>query len=150
MNVMVEASQFGSGAAGIYQRAFGDGADAACQNDLRDDIRRAFAWAIGEAPVTSIDLNGIGPTVSDKATLGPSLYAVQVSWSNNFNERGNATDFSAYIVPVDGYDENLAKEISTEGMVVTTSKVRQPGERITLNVERAGQDLNWRVANRAV
>ena len=50
MNDMVEASQYGSGAVGIYQRAFGDGAEAACQNDHRDDIRRAFAWAISTAP----------------------------------------------------------------------------------------------------
>ena len=47
MNDMVEASEHGSGAVGIYQRAFGDGAEAACQNDHRDDIQRAFAWAIG-------------------------------------------------------------------------------------------------------
>ena len=50
MNNMVEASQFGSGAVGIYERAFGDGAEAACQNDHRNDIQRAFAWAVSAAP----------------------------------------------------------------------------------------------------
>lgn len=50
MNDMVEASSRGSGAVGIYQRAFGEDAEAACQRDHRNDIRRAFAWAIGEAP----------------------------------------------------------------------------------------------------
>ena len=49
MNDMVEASPLGSGAVGIYQRAFGGQAEAACQNDHRDDVRRAFAWAIGGA-----------------------------------------------------------------------------------------------------
>ena len=47
MNDMVEASPLGSGAVGIYQRAFGDQAEQACRNDHRDDVRRAFAWAIG-------------------------------------------------------------------------------------------------------
>ena len=45
MNDMVEASPLGSGAVGIYQRAFGDQAEAACQNDHRGDVQGAFAWA---------------------------------------------------------------------------------------------------------
>ena len=32
---------------GIYQDTFGDQAEAACQNDHRDDVRSVFAWAIG-------------------------------------------------------------------------------------------------------
>ena len=31
---------------GIYQRAFGDGAEAACQRDHLDDVRRTFGWAL--------------------------------------------------------------------------------------------------------
>lgn len=50
MNDMVEASPRGSGAVGIYQRAFGSEAEQACRNDHIDDVRRAFAWAIGQSP----------------------------------------------------------------------------------------------------
>ena len=32
---------------GIYQNTFGEQAEAACQNDHRDDVRSVFAWAIG-------------------------------------------------------------------------------------------------------
>ena len=32
---------------GIYQNTFGDQAEAACQNDHRNDVRSVFAWAIG-------------------------------------------------------------------------------------------------------
>ena len=31
----------------IYQNTFGDQAEAACQNDHRNDVRSVFAWAIG-------------------------------------------------------------------------------------------------------
>jgi len=47
MNDMVEASPLGSGAVGIYQRAFGDQAEAACQRDHLRDVQTSFAWAIG-------------------------------------------------------------------------------------------------------
>ena len=54
MNDMVEASEQGSGAVGIYQRAFGDQAEAACQHDHREDIRRSFGWAFPEALTASV------------------------------------------------------------------------------------------------
>ena len=50
MNDMVEASPQGSGAVGIYQGAFGDGAEAACQRDHLSDVQTAFAWAMPDAP----------------------------------------------------------------------------------------------------
>jgi len=34
---------------GIYQRVFGDQAEAACQGDHREDVRGVFAWAFGLA-----------------------------------------------------------------------------------------------------
>ncbi len=37
---------------GIYQRAFGAQAEQACQNDHRDDVRSAFAWAF-DGPTAS-------------------------------------------------------------------------------------------------
>ncbi len=44
LNDIVEAHLGNQGNVGIYQRAFGDGAEQACQNDHRDDVRSAFAW----------------------------------------------------------------------------------------------------------
>ena len=35
---------------GIYQRAFGDQAEPACQNDHREDVRGVFGWAFGLGP----------------------------------------------------------------------------------------------------
>ncbi len=35
---------------GIYQRVFGDQAEAACQGDHREDVRGVFAWAFDLAP----------------------------------------------------------------------------------------------------
>ena len=34
---------------GIYQRIYGEQAEAQCQTDHRDDVRRTFAWALGGA-----------------------------------------------------------------------------------------------------
>ena len=51
LNDIVEAHLGNTGNVGVYQRTFGDGAEAACQNDHRNDVRSVFAWAIGgEAP----------------------------------------------------------------------------------------------------
>ena len=41
---------------GIYQNTFGDQAEAACQNDHRDDVRSGFAWAIGGEPPAAPDV----------------------------------------------------------------------------------------------
>lgn len=70
MNDMVEASAQGSGAVGIYQRAFGDRAEVACQRDHLEDVRRAFAWAIDDngtasghpTVVLSRNLQAVGAT----------------------------------------------------------------------------------------
>ena len=47
LNDIVEAHLGNTENVGIYQRVFGDQAEAACQNDHRDDVRAVFAWAIG-------------------------------------------------------------------------------------------------------
>ena len=70
MNDMVEANAQGSGAVRIYQRAFGDKAEVACQRDHLQDVRRAFTWAIGDdgtargqaTVVLSPNLQAIGAT----------------------------------------------------------------------------------------
>jgi hypothetical protein len=68
MNDMVEASPLGSGAVGIYQRAFGDQAEAACQHDHREDVRRSFSWAFPEAFTASVQPE----TTPTSTSLGPA------------------------------------------------------------------------------
>ena len=56
---------------GIYQNTFGDQAEAACQNDHRNDVRGVFAWAFGDsssAPTPSV------PTAS-LPLVDPALYS---------------------------------------------------------------------------
>ena len=47
LNDLAEAAAGNHQNVGIYQRAYGDQAEAQCQNDHRDDVRRTFAWALG-------------------------------------------------------------------------------------------------------
>ncbi len=76
LNDIVEAHLGNHGNAGIYQRAFGAQAEAACQNDHRQDVRSVFAWAFDGAapavvgpnpqvqvwPTTCVELNDIVET----------------------------------------------------------------------------------------
>ena len=50
LNDIVEAHLGNDQNVGIYQRVFGAGAEAACQNDHRDDVQATFAWAVGTTP----------------------------------------------------------------------------------------------------
>ena len=146
MNDMVEVSEFGSGAVGIYQKAFGDGpaAQAACQRDHRQDVRRAFAWAIGPEPTTTAEVSGIGPTVSEPIALAPGLYTIQISWSNNRSAFGNADNFIAKVVRPNRFDEGVANEIAVEGVITSTFDVRDPGETVLIQTESVGQACNCR------
>ena len=49
LNDIVETHLGNHGNVGIYQRTFGDQAEAACQNDHRNDVRGVFAWAFDDA-----------------------------------------------------------------------------------------------------
>ena len=49
LNDVVETHLGNLGNVGIYQRTFGDQAEAACQNDHRNDVRGVFAWAFDDA-----------------------------------------------------------------------------------------------------
>ena len=72
LNDVVETHLGNLGNVGIYQRTFGDQAEAACQNDHREDVRGVFAWAFDDAsqsirsdlpdlawPRTCVELNDI-------------------------------------------------------------------------------------------
>ena len=52
LNDLAEAAVGTHQNVGIYQRTYGDQAEAQCQNDHRDDVRRTFAWALGGAGET--------------------------------------------------------------------------------------------------
>ncbi len=57
LNDIVETHLGNDNNVGIYQRVFGVQAEAACQNDHRDDVRGVFAWAFDEADLaTQTDL----------------------------------------------------------------------------------------------
>ena len=49
LNDLAEAAVGNHQNVGIYQRTYGDQAEAQCQTDHRDDVRRTFAWALGGA-----------------------------------------------------------------------------------------------------
>ncbi len=49
LNDLAEAAVGAHQNVGIYQRTYGDQAEAQCQDDHRDDVRRTFAWALGGA-----------------------------------------------------------------------------------------------------
>ena len=49
LNDIVEQHLGRTNNVGIYQRVFGDQAEAACQSDHREDVRGVFAWAFGLA-----------------------------------------------------------------------------------------------------
>ena len=62
LNDIVEGHLGNRGNVAIYQNTFGNQAEAACQNDHRNDVRSVFAWAIGSAmpsaPTTTVDATG--------------------------------------------------------------------------------------------
>ena len=72
LNDIVEGHLGNEGNVGIYQNTFGDQAEAACQNDHRNDVRSVFAWAIGgttvEAPAPQAT-----PQPTPAPTSTPSL-----------------------------------------------------------------------------
>ncbi len=71
LNDIVEAHLGNDGNVGIYQRAFGADAEAACQNDHREDVRGVFGWAFGQpsAPV-------YGDFVQAESILGRGWHTV--------------------------------------------------------------------------
>ncbi len=53
LNDIVENHLGNRGNVGIYQRAYGEGAEVACRSDHRDDVRSVFAWAFDVATTTA-------------------------------------------------------------------------------------------------
>ncbi len=63
LNDIVEGQLSRDWNAGVYQRVFGDEAEASCQRDHRNNIRETFAWALLD-PMASLDAESAG-TESD-------------------------------------------------------------------------------------
>ena len=83
LNDIVEEHLGRTGNVGIYQRTFGDQAEAACQNDHRNDVRSVFAWAIAETE---------GGQRAPQPTPASSLVP-QPSPEGTFTGRGSAVQF---------------------------------------------------------
>ena len=91
LNDLAEAAVGTHQNVGIYQRTYGDQAEAQCQNDHRDDVRRTFAWALGGAgeevagtwPTSCVALNDL----AEAARGNPSNVGIY--------QRGFTHDFEA-------------------------------------------------------
>ena len=72
LNDIVEGHLGNQGNVGIYQNTFGDQAEAACQNDHRDDVRSVFAWAIGTTDAAPPGTNAPDrPRIDGHQSRGP-------------------------------------------------------------------------------
>ena len=61
LNDIVETHLGNDENVGIYQRAFGDQAEAGCRNDHRQDVRNTFSWAVGpELDAAPLSIEGGG------------------------------------------------------------------------------------------
>ncbi len=78
LNDIVEGHLGNQGNVAIYQNTFGDQAEAACQNDHRNDVRSVFAWAIGTtgaAPPPAPPAPTPSPPTSSLPLVAPALYS---------------------------------------------------------------------------
>ncbi|MCY4107958.1 MAG: hypothetical protein OXG11_02900 [Chloroflexi bacterium] len=71
LNDIVEGHLGNEGNVAIYQNTFGDHAEAACQNDHREDVRSVFAWAI---PVPTPEPTPLSTPAPRRAFTGPWYY----------------------------------------------------------------------------
>ena len=82
LNDIVEAHLGNDGNVGIYQRAFGSGAEDACRRDHQDDVQGTFGWAFGTAPSSATDVPSWEYFEFDEGTTGNSGYAAHFTISN--------------------------------------------------------------------
>ena len=104
LNDLAEAAVGTHQNVGIYQRAYGDQAEAQCQNDHRDDVRRTFAWALGGAgeevagtwPTSCVALNDL----AEAARGNPSNVGTyqQVFTHDSEAERACQSDHRADVI----------------------------------------------------
>ena len=91
LNDIVEGHLGNQGNVAIYQNTFGDQAEAACQNDHREDVRSVFAWAIGGATASAS-----GPRLAVHELVQRSQAAVRYIGTPD-------SCGSGFVVTADGY-----------------------------------------------
>ena len=98
LNDIVEAHLDNDHNVGIYQKTFGDQAEAACQNDHRDDVRSVFAWAIPAPAPEPTPAPEPSPT-PESAANKPWHYDFSQDWRDAFifSEAGVADAKAALI-----------------------------------------------------
>ncbi len=114
LNDLVEAAVGAQQNVGIYQRAFGDQAEAQCQNDHRDDVRRTFAWALGGAgeavvgtwPTSCVALNDLAEAArGDSGNVGIYQRAftddAEAERACRSDHRANVSATFAWAIPAD-------------------------------------------------
>ncbi len=151
LNDIVEEHLGRTGNVGIYQRTFGDQAEAACQNDHRNDVRSVFAWAIHEPTPEPVVVSGRGNSVSETITLSNGWYVITATWSNN-SGRFSADNFISKVVSLNGEitdgsfcsrTETLTNEIADSGSAQKTIGVCSDVAVISLQVESASPSVEW-------
>ena len=152
LNDIVEEHLGRTGNVGIYQRTFGDQAEAACQNDHRNDVRSVFAWAIHAPTPEPVVLSGQGNSVSDQFTLSKARYVVTASWSNNFYDSGGGDNFISKMIAVNGEIQEsffcsdkatLTNVLQGEGSVQVTIDVCTDVATLYTQVEHASPNVQW-------
>ena len=114
LNDLAEAAVGADQNVGIYQRAYGDQAEAQCQNDHRDDVRRTFAWALGgegEAvagtwPTSCVALNDLAEAArGDSGNVGIYQRAftdeAEAERACRSDHRANVSATFAWAIPAD-------------------------------------------------
>ena len=114
LNDLAEAAVGAQQNVGIYQRAYGDQAEAQCQNDHRDDVRRTFAWALGGAgeavvgtwPTSCVALNDLAEAArGDSGNVGIYQRAftddAEAERACRSDHRANVSATFAWAIPAD-------------------------------------------------
>ena len=114
LNDLAEAAVGADQNVGIYQRAYGDQAEAQCQNDHRDDVRRTFAWALGGAgeavagtwPTSCVALNDLAEAArGDSGNVGiyqrASTDDAEAERACRSDHRANVSATFAWAIPAD-------------------------------------------------
>ena len=132
LNDIVENHLGNQGNVGIYQRTFGDQAEAACQNDHRDDVRSVFAWAIGTFTPSVVE-----PDAAESSK--PTLVFSDLNW----NSAQIQNRIAQYIVE-NGY--GYTTDVVFGATIPLFQGLRRGDSHITMEIWLPSQDEAWNEA----